>query len=362
MSEEPPTLVVDEEDLPVQQGQDLYTLLDFQKDMVKWPPELQEHARRFLTANGIAAYDVEVAPTVVEAISSIPEVIRSTSEERKAAYEFGETHVHELVKDDRFLNRCTAAGVEAYDDVDPRYWQVLANFAEERVALIRKKSIENGGTGESLKLRALELMATSPSFVLASAEMSKGRLADRQRAAENMDTISKFNHMIADVVEVYPDLKAAGLKLALLNVVNTTLVDGELHQFANRQIEETIVGMQFETAYGDILQAAGIDYRRATPSEDWKEGFDYILDEKKESEMRIDVKTSLKEVDPQEGRRTVVRQSDGTYRAYSMIHRDELRGGFHLDKRAAAYKAEVLLKHLEDARNGVMTTSHVSSK
>ncbi|HUB93899.1 MAG TPA: hypothetical protein VMB52_05340 [Verrucomicrobiae bacterium] len=269
---------------------------------------------------------------------------RTTHEQRNEAFAFGRQTLYKLLSDPRFQIRCNEAGVKPFDDSDPRYWRIFADFSRERIDAIRKQRGDKYKPEDDLRLRALGLVTTTPAYLYSQRAMYEGVEDDNQRR-EHLRQISSFHYGIVEYAELFLDIRASELTMAILSSVNTTIADPAMHEFANQEVRGRVRGIQHELAFADILYQTGLEFRRATASEDLS-GFDYILTDGTQTEMKLDVKASLKKMDEYTSEALISPKGQGVFAVYSMIRDSELRNGFHIPEGLAREKAQVLIDHL----------------
>jgi len=343
-------------------------------DLGGWHPGLRAIAEDHLRRQGITPPSFTPEAALAESGQELPETqdaqafvpsprsegYRTSRQERESGFAFSKEGIYKLLSDQRFQAKCTEAGVDPYDDESPEYWQVFAGFAHERADDMITKGGDRVTPETRFKLRALELTAATPAFVHAASEMyGEQWVEDRRRARSNLSTINNFHNLITEMAGQFPDMKASELKLGMLNSVNIAIADKKIRQSANLVIGSRIKAIQHEMAFGDILRHTGLTYRRATPTEDVNGGFDWLINEGLPTQMKLDVKASLREVDPS-GASPISQKGFGKYAVYSLTSDQEFRDSFCISEQAAHDKAEKLLLYLgaTHARTAAQSSSN----
>ena len=345
-----------------------YTWQQLAEDLPSMHEGLQIHGERLLAEHGVtlpSPGEVTVASTV-EVVDPIAEEAplenveqnQTTAEERKEAFAFGLQTLYKMTMDQKLQAKCEEAGIDPTDVDDPAYWRMVANHAKERVSRLRDL------TGDSLRLHAIELVASTPAYLLEQSALRRGQVTDphvsgtlkiangkrlitgSQNVTESLKIVSDYHSAMTELVQKYPDIKASELEMGLLDSVNVTIEDDEVRRAAGSEIRRRISGVQHEVGFEDILRQTGIRYRRATQIED-RQGFDFILNEGSFEVMRLDVKARLKEVTELGSDGPIAKDDKGIYIIFSMIGDAEFRGGFHLSDEVAKEKAKKLLEILD---------------
>lgn len=354
MSEEPVDLLaVDDQPAPVEM-----TWNHVRDQMDDWPDPLRQHAARLLREKGLVPPDTETTETgmqphneepVVEAVTPKPEAKKVPLEEQQQAYAFGMQRIYDLSSDERFIRRCQQERIDTTDVTNPAYWRMFSDFGRERAQFLQARGINE------LNTRAMELMAAVPAYIFAQGELDFTKGLKNDQIETDLGIIADFHNMITEMAEKYPGLSAEELELGLLNVVNKSITeDQELRQYGAQEVHNRIRGVQHEVAFADILRHTGLPYRKATRLEDWR-GFDYVVNEGKARAKKLDVKASLKEVDPDRGDTPIANKGEGKFYMFSLIDEPELHDGFHVSDEVAKYKAEVLREYLN------MSTSEIEA-
>jgi len=269
----------------------------------------------------------------------------TTPEERADAFAFGLNTLYKLTTDSGLHARCEQAGIDPFEDMDKaEYWSILSDYSQEGIGRVRGKG------GDSLRLRALELMATTPAYLLEEGAMNQNERGDLAQRTESLRLISRFHGLITSFAELYPDTRASELTMALLNTANIAIENKVRRQSAEFDIRQRIRGVQHELGFECILQQSGRQFRRATRQEDLQ-GFDYVLDGETSYPKNLDVKHNLKEIEVLGTEGPIGRNSKGVFVAYSLITDSDLRDRFTIPEGVARQKAQVFMRLLDEVAN-----------
>lgn len=253
--------------------------------------------------------------------------------------------------DARFQQACMDSGVDPFDEGDPAYWQVYETFAQDRIQQLQEKA------GHTELLDTLTLMSKTPHFIHNQLRLDQLRsmgfpnLTPDQKAEWRTakQVVSVFGSEIRDYALRNHAVQAETLSVGLQKILPYSVEPGS-QVIAKQNIEQTIRGAQHELAFGQILSFADMKSRAATVEED-KKGIDFVVNEGLPTEMFLDVKASLSEIEAQGGiNKAYARKPGNKLVIFSLVKDSELHGGFFLDEAAATEKARALEVLLTEAR------------
>jgi len=174
---------------------------------------------------------------------------------------------------------------------DPSYWHTLRKFV----------SFGNGSWLKELgyndqDLESIALLTYFPIFIHAQKTLEymenylgepkepKNKLSDAQRAIrdECKRVASTFNDKLGRYVEQNPDIHVEDLERSFIDIMDLYISYDEIDAVLNEYIKPTLIGMQVEVAFGQILEGIksnpeypGFDYRPSTIDEDIGQGTKY---------------------------------------------------------------------------------------
>ncbi|MGH7195537.1 MAG: hypothetical protein ACREGA_02045 [Candidatus Saccharimonadales bacterium] len=266
--------------------------------------------------------------------------------ELPASLAAAEQAFHDLPFDERFGAMLRANGLTARDSDKPIYWQCAAQFADDICA----EDLEQGVEPKQLIIK--ELFAATPSFIYDSEQLShpvdktSPAAAAESRAAK--ESVSYFNGLIRAAAEQWPDMPASTLAKSLMNVANTSINNPAVKQSAAGLIRNCVRGAQHELAFGQLLAAAGRQFRGATVAEDLR-GIDYVVarPDGRGADF-VDVKASLSEIESRgQSRGFFVRAADGRFITYSLLLDKELNDRFVVPEELAIERGALIEQMLD---------------
>ncbi len=279
----------------------------------------------------------------VEQVDHVADSELSTSaDEIIAAFQKSQKIIDSIKLDDHFQGQLIQAGIHPYKDAAKQpYWNVLANYVSGRLAT--KDRVD---ATDVLQLGTLELLASTPAFLLAQTALDEGIRIGPDKES-NKVIASKYNGYVRQLADQFPELTASELRRQLLEATQATMSRNAPHpEIVVEQISKCIRGAQHETAFGQLLAGTGLTYRPSPVEKDLK-GSDYevII---AGNELDVDVKASLHDVSAKrsEGPYAI---KDGKVIMYSLIDDHELHDGFHVSAETTARKAPIARQLLEEA-------------
>ena len=270
----------------------------------------------------------------------------TSASEINAAFQKSQRIIDSIKLDEHFQAHLIQSGIHPYKDAAKQpYWNALASYVSSRLgAKDRQDSVDK------LQLGTLELLAATPAFLFAQTALDED-IKTGADGVSNRVVASSYNGYVRDLADQFPALTASQLRKQLLVATQSTMLhNAPATENAAQQISKCIRGAQHETAYGQLLSAAGLSYRSSNVPEDLK-GIDYVVDIEGH-QLGVDVKASLHDVS--------AKKSEGPYAVnngkvimYSLIDDHELHDGFHVSDDIAAHKAPTIHQLLLQASHEI---------
>jgi hypothetical protein len=268
-----------------------------------------------------------------------PEQTRST-EEIAQAFDYAQMAVGAMQRDPSFHASCVENGVDPQKDRHSiAYWEEFRLYVGERT----DKAREEGH--DSLQMDAIELLANTPNYLLVQEQLNKHQHRPYDAVHHSKEVASYYNGLIRSFALNYPETSVEDLEVNLLTTVNKNFHSKHLRTVLANDVTPPIRGAQHELAFGQILEHAGLPFRRAELTEDLK-GVDYVVGQGIDPLM-IDVKASLAEIRDHGSGREFYIHSDGKSILHSQAHDAEFGDRFFIPEQAAEEKAAYLTEQLE---------------
>lgn len=326
------------------------------QDMPGWHEGLQQHAARNLGQRGLSHLvevqtDPEPLPLSVEASPSREAIAQ--------AFETGNKMLQRITQDSHFDALCAEKGVDPYNTDTTSYWETVETFVLARTAALRSR-----GQADELKLSALELVAATPNFLIHTDQIKKGdewhnaSQEDQDKSNASKEVSSQFNTRIREFATRFPNTRVSSLETALLKSANSAdLVYSRLASDINNNIRRTIRGAQYEMGFGQILEAMGVNYRPSHDANEDARGIDWVIGDGTRDVMRIDIKSSLTEIDklnsghngtPYHTKRDAAHNGDVVL--YPLLTDAQFHDSFHISEKTAEMTAPKISAYLAQAR------------
>ena len=224
--------------------------------------------------------------TPVETVEQNPHSAEQVALALKDAHEF----LYKVSEDDEFQLECMDKNVDPDNDMNrPIYWDIFARRSQQ---LIRESRELNG---DSLELRAKELLAVTPIVMFEAAALHSDKPRSSEANKRSKLAVCYYNDLIRNFALAEPATRPSDIERAINGVSNGALEHPGMRQFAAQEIKGRITGVQGELGFRQILSHTSHRFRPATPEEDLH-GADVVITDEGKQPLYIDLKASLHEI------------------------------------------------------------------
>lgn len=250
--------------------------------------------------------------------------------------------VETAASDLEFRELCRSNGIDPSDRHNPAYWAMVAE---------REWSISQDENLSGFDAYTHVVAGSTPDAIMHSLALEH-RLS-WQEAHDHKAALSRYNSLIRGFAADYPDLSAVALKTELQRTAAVTVASESkrIQSEADYLIRSIVHGAQHELGFKAILEASGLPFRETTDEEDLKGG-DYIVTLPDGSDIKLDVKASLSEVDKKNhgsnGQPYAINR-EGDVVIYSCLSESELGDSFSIDKAIAESRVPIVMGALFQA-------------
>lgn len=274
------------------------------------------------------------------------ETLHNSPEEIQEAFQGASQLLYKFTADPRFHAALIDRNIDPYDDAgSENYWAVAASRAHRFVEEARDKQ------GDSLKLRAFELLAATPRFVFNQHTLDTTPAHGNARHESARQSACKFNNLIRDFAEAYPEVKPSTMELNLVKVTHMAVGSHSLQQNAATYIRAAIVGAQHELGFGQLLDATGRQYYHGDINDDLH-GADFKVasNHRRDQLISIDVKSSLYSVHNKgHTDKPYSINNNRNVTMYSMLRNSDFHDSFYVSEGIVKLKAPVVDRILTEA-------------
>lgn len=253
-------------------------------------------------------------------------------------------NLYKLTADPAFHAGLIDIGIDPYDDTETLpYWQTLSEYAQQRVGTLRETH------GDSPRLHAFELITATPGFLLSEHALDTKQALAIERPMLK-DTTARFNELLSDFAQSYPEIPVSTVLVGVLSVVNKAISYRPLREASADLVRRHLRGMQHELGVGQSLDAAHRQFRPSTREEDLQ-GIDYVV-AGRHSVMPIDIKASAEGLRQHRDNDGVSAKHGGIYVIRSPFGDGDFHDRFFVTEARAAEQApklDALLDRLEIA-------------
>jgi hypothetical protein len=231
-------------------------------------------------------------------------------------------------------------------EVQP-YWTCVTEYAGAAIARTREKQ------GDSLQLRAFELVSSAPEYFLAERELHRTEFKPQRQKLIACEFLNK----LGDFAQDFPETKPSDVEREMLNTANQSFTSGYLLQSAERNIKTIIKGVKHETGFGQLLEAAGFRFHRGNLKNDL-EGGDYLvaLGKDRSRLTHVDVKSSVRSAQLYDGQRSPFSvKSNGKVIIYSQLTENDFGDSFYAYNDIVQQKAPKVRSILMKAKDKVQS-------
>jgi phosphopantetheine adenylyltransferase len=288
--------------------------------------------------------------TTEHAAPATPERARPnvSAEQISEAFAGGQHNIYKMTADERFDKSCLDKKIDPYEDIaTPEYWRAFSEFGQERIVEIRQKA------GDSLQLRTLELMVTTPEFLFAKGALHNPMHQHSKEGKRDLAVAIAFNERLRNLALTYPDLRTESVNNAMLSMAKTAIEDKGVRKFASRIANDTVRGAMYELGFGQLLEASGRGFRKGSSAEDGK-GTDYAVIGRSGGEIHIDAKASLAKVREAGSEGAYAIRSDHRVTMFALLHDHEFGGKFFVSETLARERGQMLSQQIDMAERDLL--------
>jgi hypothetical protein len=319
-------------------------------EMAGWDPNLRQIAAVHVAANGLRSMaehnDAIPAPSAVSELRRHPSATERNAKSPEAmarGMTEGRSMLYRATASEAFHEACERKKVDPFDETQPAYWTVLAEYAATEIAAERKEQ------GESVRLRAYELLSETPRALFAQLNIDRGDFIPPDQYKGYVGTLSRFNNRIRAFGRDYPQTRASMLEKALNGAVAMSMEDPNQQQAASREAKGRIRSNQHELIFGQLVEAAGHTWAPADERQDL-DGEDGTVDDGLSTRLLIDVKSAggkLKSFGIKDKLFVVTRERKVIMSSH--MSDEEMPDSFHVSEAVAQAKAPIINNTLAKA-------------
>jgi hypothetical protein len=264
------------------------------------------------------------------------------------AFASAQNNVYKLSADPTLHKYLSEHKIDPYDDIaTPQYWHAVADFGRGRINRMREQY------GDNVKLRAFELMVTTPEYLFAQKALKNPAHRYTPEGEQDLQTTIAFNEQLRDFATTHPELRANKANAMMLTMVSMAIEDKPVRQAAAQIATGAIRGAQYELGFGQLLEAAGRKFRKGTREEDGK-GIDYVVQGSGGRELHVDSKASLTEVNNRGSEGAYAIKPGGKIVMYAMLQDHDFGGRFFVPPSLAVERGEALSQQIDMAEHDLL--------